>query len=115
MRTETPMQMRCVRQGAALALLLLPARTVPAGAEVPNPAADTLAVSSPPHFRALGADKLQHASLSLSLGAGLGIASRSPSLALGGALALGFAKELRDRRHTRFDFLDLAADLARAT
>ncbi|MBI1798386.1 MAG: hypothetical protein HYR73_01730, partial [Candidatus Eisenbacteria bacterium] len=59
---------------------------------------------------AFAPDKIQHASLSLSLGAGLGIATRSPAAALGGTLVMGLAKELRDRRHSRFDPADLAAD-----
>ena len=62
-----------------------------------------------------GADKFQHASLSLTFGLGIGIASRSTPLALTGAFAFGIAKELRDRRHSRFDPRDLAADLAGAT
>ena len=86
-------------------------------------AADTLAptpatsreTAGTTHGAAPGADKLQHASLALSIGVSLGIASRSVPLALGGTVALGTLKELRDRRHTRFDPWDLAADLAGAT
>ena len=70
--------------------------------------------AAPPALHRPGADRLQHASLSLTLGLGLGVPSRSPALALGGTLALGLAKELRDRRHTRFDPADLGADLVGA-
>ena len=60
------------------------------------------------------ADRLEHASLSLTLGLGAGVSSRSATLALGAPLALGLAKEWRDRRHSGFDALDLAADLVGA-
>lgn len=58
----------------------------------------------------VGADKFQHASLSAVFGIGAGIVTRSSVAALLTPLALGLAKELRDRRHTRFDPADLAAD-----
>jgi hypothetical protein len=55
-------------------------------------------------------DRLEHASLAFSLGLGAGILSRAPGAAAASALALGLAKEVRDRRHGGFDPLDLAAD-----
>jgi len=58
----------------------------------------------------LRADRIQHASLSMTIGFGFGMVSRSPSAAFGSALALGFAKEMWDRKHTRFDTTDLWAD-----
>jgi hypothetical protein len=59
----------------------------------------------------LRADRLEHLSLSLTLGTGVGAVSRRPALAAGGTLALGLVKELRDRRvGGRFDLLDLLAD-----
>ncbi len=60
---------------------------------------------------ALRADRLQHASLALTIGLAAGLASRRPALAAGTASALGVLKELRDRRRGgRFDAGDLAAD-----
>lgn len=69
----------------------------------------------PPSVRAwqtglLRPDRLEHASLSFSLGLGIGLLSREPSAAAAGAFALGLAKEVRDRRHGGFDPVDLAAD-----
>lgn len=62
----------------------------------------------------LGADKLEHASLSLTAGLMLGIATREPAAALTGAFALGLGKELWDRKRTFFDPRDLMADLVGA-
>jgi hypothetical protein len=59
-------------------------------------------------------DKLAHLSLSFTGGLAVGVLSREPALALGGALAFGLAKELRDRRDSGFDPGDLAADAAGA-
>jgi hypothetical protein len=78
-------------------------------------APDSTALSPPASARrwqvaSPGADKFQHATLSFTIGTGLGIASRQPGVAFAGAFAIGIAKEFRDRRHTRFDFSDLAAD-----
>lgn len=69
----------------------------------------------PPTARAwqtglLRPDRLEHASLAFSLGLGVGILSRRPGGAAASALALGLAKEIRDRRHGGFDPVDLAAD-----
>jgi hypothetical protein len=55
-------------------------------------------------------DKLEHVSLAFTAGLAVGVWSRSPAAAAGSAFALGLAKELYDRRHTRFDPGDLAAD-----
>jgi hypothetical protein len=56
------------------------------------------------------ADRLEHASLAASSGLAIGILARQPAAALGGALTLGLAKELWDRRHSHFDRGDLIAD-----
>jgi len=89
------------------AVLCLPVgvRAEEAGAPVPPP----------PSVRAwqtglLREDRLEHASLSFTVGLGAGFLSRRPAAAVGGALALGLAKELRDRRHGGFDPVDLLAD-----
>ncbi|HEY6866980.1 MAG TPA: hypothetical protein VI792_06975 [Candidatus Eisenbacteria bacterium] len=55
-------------------------------------------------------DKLEHASLAFTSGLAIGVVTLEPAAAIGGALALGLAKELWDRRRTRFDPADLAAD-----
>jgi hypothetical protein len=60
-------------------------------------------------------DKLEHASLAFTSGLGIGVLSRAPAAALGGALALGIVKELWDARRTRFDPGDLAADAVGAS
>lgn len=57
-------------------------------------------------------DKLQHFTLSLTLGLGSGLASRRPAVAFAVPLGLGLAKETRDRRVTRFDLMDLVAGIA---
>lgn len=69
----------------------------------------------PPAVRAwqtglLRPDRLEHASLAFTLGLGVGILSRQPGAGAASALALGLAKEVRDRRHGGFDLVDLAAD-----
>ena len=96
------------------AAVALPARSGHADGAAP---AERLAPVYPRGWpvQAPGADKFQHASLSLTLGLGIGIGSRSARFAFTGAFAFGIAKELRDRRHSRFDPVDLAADLAGAT
>ncbi len=94
-----------------LAALAAPAATVRAEpADPPLPG---------PHWRAFQTgmfreDRLQHASLALTLGAGAGLASRSPGVAIVAAAALGFGKECVDAGTDRFDWGDLAADLAGA-
>lgn len=73
---------------------------------------DSLARSAPAAlFRA---DRLQHASLALTLGLGSGLASRRATIAFAVPLGFGLIKEARDRRVTRFDLTDLAADIAGA-
>ena len=59
---------------------------------------------------ALASDKLEHVSLSFTGGLAIGVLTCQPAAAAGGALVLGLAKELVDRRHSRFDPGDLAAD-----
>ncbi|HTK30542.1 MAG TPA: hypothetical protein VL332_01160 [Candidatus Saccharimonadaceae bacterium] len=76
-------------------------------------AADSVAAAASARLR-LGADKWQHASLALSLGVGAGLVTRRTAPAVVVPAVLGLAKELRDTRHTRFDPLDLAADLVGA-
>jgi len=84
-------------------------------------AADSTAVDAMPDRRwrawqtgLVRADRLQHASLSVTLGIGAGVASREPMIAVAAPLALGLAKELVDARGPGFDGLDLLADLAGA-
>jgi hypothetical protein len=64
---------------------------------------------------AFAPDRLQHASLAFSSGLAIGILTREPVAAGGGALALGVAKELADLRHGRLDRGDLLADLVGAS
>jgi hypothetical protein len=104
--------------GGALALGLLLIFAAPAGA---GETADSArpAVLPPPAVRAwqtgaLAPDKLQHFSLAFSLGLGLGIATREPAAAAGGAIGLALAKELSDRRRSRFDRGDLLAGIVGA-
>jgi hypothetical protein len=93
-----------------LALGWLAPLAAPAWAQAP---ADSTA--RPPlvtwHMIAPPPDRLQHAGLSFSLAAGVGIAAHAPWPGAGVALALGTAKELHDRRGGRFDPVDLGADL----
>ncbi len=63
---------------------------------------------------AASADRLQHATLSLTLGLAIGLATRRPAAAAAGPIALGIAKEIWDRPRTGFDTRDLAADAAGA-
>jgi hypothetical protein len=104
---------RFPRRSCALALvlatLLLPG--VASGAESP-PLPD-------PKWRAfqtgaLRADRLQHASLAFTGGLGVGIISRRPAAAFAAGAAFGLAKEFIDMGSDRFDWVDLAADLAGA-
>lgn len=108
---------RHVRTSLGLALALQLAARAAAGA-----AADS-AASVPPSFPspevrawqtgALRPDRMQHFSLAFCLGLGLGVASGEPAAA-GGAAVLALAKELSDRRHSRFDGGDLLAGLVGA-
>lgn len=58
----------------------------------------------------LAPDRLAHASLAFSGGLAIGLVSRRPAAAFAGAMTFGIAKELFDRRRTRFDPVDLVAD-----
>ena len=77
---------------------------------------DTTAVAFPaPPVRRwqvglLRPDRVQHMSLSLTLGLAAGLLSHRPAVAAGGAMALGLAKELYDVHHSGFDPVDLCAD-----
>jgi hypothetical protein len=104
----------CLSAGPARAASSDSGNAPPDSSAAPRPDSTAALRGNPPRHGVPIDDKLQHATLSLSIGAGLGIVSRSVPLALGGTLALGTLKELRDRRHTRFDPWDLAADLAGA-
>ena len=98
---------RCLTRAAFLCLLgLAPAR---AGAGAATPPA-----LPPPAVRAwqtglLRPDRLQHVSLALTLGLGVGLMTKCPAAA-GSALGLGWLKELRDARSSGFDGVDLLAD-----
>ncbi len=81
-----------------------PPATPPAPRTASRPAPEA------PGFGLLRADRLQHASLSLTLGLSFGLMARSPRLGFAAALATGVAKELYDARHEGFDVGDLAAD-----
>ena len=58
----------------------------------------------------LRADRLEHASLSLTIATGLAITGRDRADSFAFTLALGVLKELHDRRHGEFDPVDLSAD-----
>jgi hypothetical protein len=76
-------------------------------------AADSLAVAARVRAVQLGllrADRLQHGSLSFTLAAGAGLAGARRAPAFAGVLGVGVLKELRDRRGSGFDRIDLAAD-----
>ena len=88
----------------ALVLAGPPARAQDAAAPQPPPA----------RVRAwqtglLRPDRLEHASLSFTLGLGAGLVSRRPGAAAA-ALGVGLLKEVRDRGHGGFDPVDLLAD-----
>lgn len=55
-------------------------------------------------------DRLQHASLSLTLGLSVGFLARSPGAGIAAGMSAGVAKELYDLHRTGFDPGDLAAD-----
>lgn len=56
-------------------------------------------------------DRLQHASLSFALSAGVGLVSDEPASAVAATISLGVLKELHDSREDHFDWGDLAADV----
>jgi hypothetical protein len=58
----------------------------------------------------LAPDRLAHASLAFSGGLAVGLVARRPVAAFASAMTFGVAKELFDRRHSRFDPVDLVAD-----
>jgi hypothetical protein len=99
--------------GIAIAPAIARAETAPP-AEAARP--DSVAVPLPPprvrHWQVglLRPDRMQHVSLSMTLGLGAGLVTRSPRVAAWGSLALGLAKELYDIRRTGFDPVDLSAD-----
>ena len=81
--------------------------------------ADPAAALPAPRIRAwqtglLAPDRLQHGSLSLTLGLGAGMAGARPAAVLIGTSVLGLAKEFHDGRQTRFDPIDFAADVCGA-
>ena len=102
---------------AVLLLVLL----VPAGARAGNGPDSTAAPAAAPAFPdsrvrtwqtgLLRPDRLQHESLSLTLGLSCGLMSRKPEAALAGGLSMGVLKELWDMRRSRFDWVDLCADI----
>jgi len=105
---------------AAAASLARPTSAAPRFTTAPSPFALAMGAPSdsagrePPEIATgafgLGADKYQHVALAAVIGIGAGITTRSNAAALATPLVLGLAKEIRDRRHTRFDPADLAAD-----
>ena len=103
-----------------VAVAIVTAAAVSARAQDTAPAtaaaADSVAVHLPdPQIRRwqvglLRPDRMQHASLSLTLGLAAGLMSGKPAFAAGGVLALGLAKEFYDMRGSGFDPVDLLAD-----
>lgn len=106
------------RSGAVVPVLL--AMVLAAACARPAAAADD---ASPPlpasrwrafQTGAVRADRLEHASLAMTIGLGAGLATGRPAAAILSASALGFGKELMDAGSDRFDWGDLAADLVGA-
>lgn len=102
-----------VRLALALAGLLATALPGPSIAHA-DAAADTLRVPAP-RIRAWQVglarpDRLEHASLSFTLAAGVGLAGGTRTQAFALSLGLGTLKEFWDRRHSGFDPVDLTAD-----
>lgn len=62
----------------------------------------------------LRADRMQHASLTMTIGLAAGLITRSPRIAGYGSLSLGLLKELWDLNSSGFDAIDLLADAAGA-
>jgi hypothetical protein len=109
---SVPRSLARIGHAAVTAALLVTFTGIARGAE-PRPAPD-------PRVRAwqtglLRPDRLQHASLSWTLGLAIGIATRRPAAVLGGVAAVGLAKEVADRKGTGFDPVDLAAGLIGGT
>lgn len=105
---------------AALAAVLLIAGASIARADDPGAAAAAATVPFPtPAVRAwqtglLGTDRIQHASLAMTLGLSAGLPSRSPATSFATGVLLGLVKEFWDARRDHFDWGDLAADTAGA-
>ena len=79
------------------------------------PRPDSIVAFPSPRVRAwqvglVRGDRLEHASLSFALTSALIIATRNRPASAATALAFGVGKELWDRRTSRFDPVDLAAD-----
>jgi len=112
---------------------LLAARTARAQDTMPAPA-DTTAEGAPPvappaparepedvSFPAPGVrvwqvgllrpDRMQHASISMTLALGVGVVTRDAKAGFVTSVAFGLAKELLDMRSTHFDAIDLTADV----
>ena len=89
---------------------------MPSSARAEPASADSAAVPFPaPTVRSwqvglLRPDRLQHASLSLTVGLAAGLLTRSAAVAGWGSFALGVAKEIYDVRGSGFDAVDLCAD-----
>jgi hypothetical protein len=99
--------MGCLARLGGLALLaVLACSPLPAAAGPALPPAAARAWQT----GLLRADRLEHASLSFTVGLGVGVLSKQPAAGAASALGLGLAKELRDRRHGGFDPVDLLAD-----
>ena len=109
-----------------LVLCLAPSARAQGPAGEPSPAAprsaspDSLPAFPPESVRAwqvglLRSDRLQHATLSFSLGTAFTLATRDRVSGAGIALALGALKELWDSRHGGADGVDLLADAVGAT
>ena len=97
------------------ALTLAPGIAAAAEDPLPAPATSELPLLPEPRVRAwqtglLRPDRVQHASLSLTLGLSFGLVTREPAAAVAGSLSLGVLKELWDMRRSRFDVVDLCAD-----
>jgi hypothetical protein len=102
----------------ALAAAVAAAVSAPAHAQDTTPAApaDSTAVRFPAarvrcwQVGLLRPDRIQHASLSMTLGLAAGLITRKPVVAACSGLGFGLAKELYDIRGTGFDLMDLLAD-----
>jgi hypothetical protein len=75
---------------------------------------DALAFPDPEERRwqigLLRPDRLQHASLALTISLATGLMTREPLVGLAAGLGAGVAKETWDLHRTGFDWVDLAAD-----
>ena len=106
---------RAVPRAVALASALLAGASVARAAAAPPPPAAAAVPFPSPEVRAwqtglLRPDRIQHASLAMTLGLSVGVPSRSPAASFATGFMLGLAKEFWDARHDRFDVWDLVAD-----